>query len=98
MTPEPWSIDTVQPDKHGIRIVDVQDCTIATVWRNPLDPPEWAEDNARLIVNAKKLFAAAVAALDFFNETRAGQEWEQQGGTEPEQLREVIAAIEGRGP
>lgn len=55
--------------------------------------PELAA-NAQLIARAPELLEACVAALGFFNETRAGREWEEQGGTEPEQLRAALKGLE----
>lgn len=55
-TPEPWRISEALNDP--IVVVDVQGVAIATVWRQPLDPPEWAVGNANLIANAPEMWAA----------------------------------------
>lgn len=58
-TPGPWRLPegpTLFPD--GIRVADEQDVTIATVWKQPYDPSEWAEANARLIAAAPELHSA----------------------------------------
>lgn len=54
-TPEGWSLGRTDDDEHYL-IEDVQGVSIATVWRQPLDPPYWAESNAQLIVNAPKMY------------------------------------------
>lgn len=52
--------------------------------------------NARLIAAAPELLKAAIAALDFFNETRVGREWIEQGGTEADELLAAIRKAEGQ--
>lgn len=52
-----WRIEA-QGKKDHILITDEQDVTIATVWRQPLDTPEWVENNAKLMRAAKEMFDA----------------------------------------
>lgn len=50
-----------------------------------------------LIKAAPELLAACRLALDYFNETRNGREWRDNGGEEPMVLRDAINKAEGRG-
>ena len=43
---------------------------------------------------ARALLVAAESALAYFDETRAGRQWQEQGGPEPKRLRAAIAACE----
>lgn len=54
-TPGPWRIDEEQGQPY---VIDEQDAGVCTVWRQPLDPPEWADASARLIAAAPDLLAA----------------------------------------
>ena len=53
-------------------------------------------DNAKLIAAAPELLAACHLALDYFNETRNGREWRDNGGEEPGVLRDAINKAEGK--
>jgi hypothetical protein len=55
------------------------------------------ESTARLIAAAPELLAACRMALDYFNETRNGRDWRDNGGEEPRVLATAIAKAEGRG-
>jgi|LakMenEpi03Aug12_release.lakeMendotaPanAssembly.Ray.scaffolds.fasta_scaffold298614_5 hypothetical protein len=55
------------------------------------------EADARLFAAAPDLLAACQLALDYFNETRNGREWRDNGGEEPGVLRDAINKAEGRG-
>jgi hypothetical protein len=46
---------------------------------------------------APDLLAACQSALDYFNETRSGREWRDNGGNEPDLLRSAVAKAKGRG-
>jgi hypothetical protein len=56
-TPETWRIDQ-EFYEDRIQILDVQDVTICTIWKQPLDPAEWAAGNACLIKAAPSIFEA----------------------------------------
>ena len=62
-TPERWSVGEPNDEGHSM-VVDCQDVTIATVWQQPLDPPEWANENAHLIATAPQLLSALKAVYD----------------------------------
>lgn len=62
ITPERWDIGEDDADGNP-RIVDCQDVTIATVWRQELDPPEWATNNAAFILRAVNAHDELVEAL-----------------------------------
>jgi hypothetical protein len=79
-TPEDWHIGEPTRDGH-IRVVDCQDCTIATVWHNVMDPVAWMHGNARLIAEAKRLLYAAKVVLKRF----------APGG--PEEALDALAAV-----
>ncbi len=51
-TPEGWSVD----GDDELRIVDVQDVTIAKVFAQPGDSENWAPGNARLIAQAPRMY------------------------------------------
>lgn len=64
-TPEEWRRGEPSDNPEGgIRIVDVQDCTIATVWHNELDDPSWAEANVELILESPRLLELAKLGLE----------------------------------
>jgi len=44
---------------------------------------------------AMELLAACQLALEYFNETRSGREWRDNGGEEPGVLRDAINKAEG---
>ncbi len=52
---------------------------------------ETAAERDRLKVQRDELVAAAEKTLDFFTETRSGQQWTESGGTEARDLRAAIA-------
>lgn len=54
-------------------------------------PMEQAKAAAALCEAAPGLLAAAEKALSFFNRTRAGREWTEQGGGEAKALADAIA-------
>lgn len=56
-TPGPWKLENPEMDGE-ILVTDEQDVTIATVWKQPLDPAEWAEANSRLIAAAPEMLDA----------------------------------------
>jgi len=62
-TPEPWHEEDVA-GTGNILITDEQGVTVATCWRQPLDPPEWVGANARLIAAAPMLLEALDRAFD----------------------------------
>jgi hypothetical protein len=64
-TPEDWRIEPEDDwTDTAIRVTDVQDVTIATVWRQPYDNEEWAIGNAVLIAAAPDLLAALIDVRD----------------------------------
>lgn len=102
-TPGPW----VTADKrfaNGIRSeVEAESGTICSCIRTVNSPKNggsrtWDEvdANATLIAAAPDLLAACQAALDYFNETRSGREWRDNGGEEPGLLRDAINKAEGK--
>lgn len=62
-TPGPWHEEDVA-ESGNILIADEQGVTIATCWKQPLDPHEWVGANARLIASAPKLLEALERAFD----------------------------------
>ena len=56
-TPGPW-LEEHLGEPGNILITDERGVTIATCWKQPLDPPDWVEGNARLLANAPKLLKA----------------------------------------
>ena len=62
-TPGDWSISE-ETYEDAILVSDEQGVMIAHVWRQPLDPPEWAEGNARLIAAAPDLLEALRTCRD----------------------------------
>lgn len=75
------------PTFHYDRPLTVEHCELEFVCFVPL----------HLMVAAPELLAACQAALDYFNETRSGREWRDNGGEEPDLLRAAINKAEGRG-
>jgi hypothetical protein len=70
-TPGPWLQEDSGEPGH-ILITDAQGVTVVTCWKQPLDPSDWVEGNARLIVNAPKLLRAledAFVLLDRISDT-----------------------------
>lgn len=70
-TPEPW-LEEDRGEHGNILITDEQGVTVATCWKQPLDPPHWVAANARLIVNAPKMLKAledASVLLDRIRDT-----------------------------
>lgn len=65
-TPGPWHEEDLG-ESGNILITDVQGVTVATCWRQPLDPPEWVEANARLIAAAPELLEALESAFDILD-------------------------------
>jgi hypothetical protein len=65
-TPEPW-LEEDLGEPGNILITDEQGVTIATCWKQPLDPTDWVQANARLIVNAPKLLEALEDAFDILD-------------------------------
>lgn len=62
----------------------------------PNDDWDWDKYDHRLVAAAPELLAACRLALDYFNETRNGREWRDNGGEEPMVLRKAINEAEGR--
>jgi hypothetical protein len=62
-TPGPWHEEDVAGSEN-ILIADEQGVTVATCWRQPLDPPEWVGANTRLIAAAPQLLEALDRAFD----------------------------------
>lgn len=62
-TPAPWHEEDA-PGSGNILVVDQQGVTIATCWKQPLDPVEWVDANARLIASAPELLEALDRAFD----------------------------------
>jgi hypothetical protein len=59
-TPRPWLQE--DPEESGnILITDEQGVSVATCWKQPLDPPDWVEANGRLIAATPEL----LETLDF---------------------------------
>ena len=90
-TPGPWRIEDHdeqgEPYENGVRI-DADEGPVAF---------DVIDCSAPLIAAAPELLAACQAALDYFNETRSGREWRDNGGEEPDLLRAAINKAEGRG-
>lgn len=61
-TPTPWAL--VSCIDGDFRVVDEQEITVATCWRQPQDPSEWAGGNAALIVRACNSHEELIEALD----------------------------------
>jgi hypothetical protein len=60
-TPAPWLEEL---SAHGnILVTDQQGVTVATCWKQPLDPAEWVKANARLISTAPRLLEALESAF-----------------------------------
>jgi hypothetical protein len=47
--------------------------------------------DVRVMAASPELLAACCAVLDYFNETRSGREWRDNGGNEPSLLAAAIA-------
>ena len=62
-TPGPWREDEIG-QSGNILITDEQGVTVATCWKQPLDPPEWLPANARLIASAPDLLEGLERAFD----------------------------------
>ena len=63
-TPEEWSLGQPEDNPpHGVRVVDCQDCTIATFWHNGCDPVEWRDSDVQLFLASRNLLAACQLAL-----------------------------------
>lgn len=88
--PEPESYDDME-SAYG-NGMDVANWEAAQIAKAAITE---VEADARLRAAAPKLLKAVNAALDFFNETRVGREWEEQGGTEPQELRAALAEVAG---
>lgn len=96
ITPEDWHLED---SPECILLCDVQDVVIATIWKQPLDPPEWAEGNARLLRVAPDM-------LDIIgNLLKAAERWdsdEEMAGSDfiddvtivANQARELLATID----
>jgi hypothetical protein len=65
-TPAPWYEEELG-ESGNILITDEQGVTVATCWKQPLDPLEWVGANARLIVAAPKLLEALERAFDILD-------------------------------
>jgi len=65
-TPGPWHEEDV-PESGNILIADEQGVTIATCWKQPLDPLEWVGANARVIASAPTLLQALERAFDILD-------------------------------
>jgi hypothetical protein len=98
-TPGPWAVgqivnnfvQIVAPEYRTLTDADHVVCELRE-WRQPR-----CDDNAKLIAAAPELLAACRMALDYFNETRNGRDWRDNGGEEPRVLATAIAKAEGRG-
>jgi hypothetical protein len=71
-TPEPWRQEDIEQDGN-ILITDVQGVTIATCWKQPLDPAEWVQGNANLITAAPDLLATLKTVREDFVMLRDGR-------------------------
>jgi hypothetical protein len=75
-TPAPWTLDTPEPDGEII-VMDEQGVSIATCWKQPLDPSEWVEANAQLIAAAPELLDALESTLhcvEYYHEHEGASE------------------------
>src|ERR1700740_955914 len=61
-TPGPWREEKTG-QSGNILITDEQGVTVATCWKQPLDPPEWLPANARLIASAPDLLVGLERAF-----------------------------------
>ena len=92
-TTERWQLGVEEDNPYnGIRVVDCQDVTIATIWKQPHDSDRWAPSNAQLFVAAKDLLEAAkalrIAAID------TGLTQPQEDDNQDVQLVDAVLAVE----
>jgi hypothetical protein len=96
-TTERWQLGVEEDNpSDGIRVVDCQDVTIATIWKQPHDPERWAVSNAQLFAAAKDLLDAAKEAIRQAREYREmGRDVPTNGVGNPfESLEQAIARAE----
>jgi len=53
-TPGPWRTE-VEDETNRLLVTDVQDVIVAEVFKQPLDPNEWATNNMKLIAAAPEM-------------------------------------------
>ena len=83
-TTERWQLGVGEDNPpNGIRVVDCQDVTIATIWKQPYDSERWAVSNAQLFVASKDLLDALKVACRWM-------------GSHPGVVHGLVLAREGR--
>jgi hypothetical protein len=90
-TPGPW----LAKPKAGEIILNASNCYAVQEVYSPQGGHNPAD--ITLMAAAPDLLAACQSALDYFNETRSGREWRDNGGNEPDLLRSAVAKAKGRG-
>lgn len=89
ITQEEWRLgEKSENPPNGIRIVDVQDVTIATCWQIPGDMPKQALANAILVKAAPDMLEALKFTLDQAGLDKQGNVWKI--------IQKAIAKAEGK--